>query len=474
MSSICSLEPDSLQPAVYAALNAWREQGGTEHNLLAGLLLVQFERDKIAGDTPTGLRLATNNVLQAALTKLAITDPLLAQILTGRFCNNEIVLKVANKTGLSQDQVKRRQKKGIIQLTEILIQIETAVRSQHRQEIEATLEPSTYRRLFGIQSQGEKLAAKLLTPEAPWMMIITGIGGIGKTALADKVIRQVIGSFFFDEIIWLRVQRTRSSGQALPEDEWDDVMGQLAQRLCPLLSQNASTKQRNIQVRQALKARPYLVVIDNLETEEETAVFLMRLKDLAAPSKFLLTSRTRPSGQIGIYTLPLDEISRSAALTFIRYHAHLINLEELAAAEDEQLLPIYDGVGGNPLAIKLVVGLAQVLPLAQILADLVQVKSTAIEQMYRYIYWKVWHALTLQAQMLLEKMPMADNAGMRPEQMAAISELENGQFNAAIQELVQRSLLEVRGTTFEPRYGIHRLTDSFLRTDIIHWPNDSL
>ena len=36
--------------------------------------------------------------------------------------------------------------------------------------------------------------------------------------------------------------------------------------------------------------------------------------------------------------------------------------------------------------------------------------------------------------------------------------------------LRNRSLLEVRGTIQAKRYGIHRLTETFLRTEIIHWP----
>lgn len=475
MPLLHSLKLQSMQSAVYAALRAWGEQGGTEQNLLSGLLLVLLERAKLAETTPTGMRLATNNVLQTALAKLESGKPLFAQILTNRFLNNEIVMRVANELGLSEDQVKRRQRKAIAQLSKILIEMETAVRNQRRHEIETTLEPSTYRRLFAIDKKVVTLTEKLLASDNPWLAIITGIGGIGKTALADRVVRQLIAEFHFAEVIWLRVQQTfRGGSQSLPENAWDDVMGQLAQRLCPLLPANATTQQRNVQVRQALKARPFLVVIDNLETEEETAVFLTHLKDLAKPSKFLLTARTRPPGQIGIYTIALDELPRSEAVDFIRYHAGLINLKALAEADDAQLLPIYDGVGGNPLAIKLVVGLAQTLPLAHILRDLIQTQITDIEELYRNIYWKMWHSLTPQAQMLLEKMPMADSAGMLPAQMAAVSKLDDGQLHRAIHELVQRSLLEVRGTTFEPRYGIHRLTDSFLRTDIIHWPDDSL
>ena len=124
------------------------------------------------------------------------------------------------------------------------------------------------------------------------------------------------------------------------------------------------------------------------------------------------------------------------------------------------------------MAMKLVVGLTAVLPLPQILADLTQIHTSEIEEMYRHIYWRAWHSLDENAQNLLEMMPMSSGIGMQPEQMQALVDLNDGQFWSAIKELVNRSLLEARGSVMERRYGIHRLTDTFLRTEIIHWPDE--
>ena len=83
---------------------------------------------------------------------------------------------------------------------------------------------------------------------------------------------------------------------------------------------------------------------------------------------------------------------------------------------------------------------------------------------------QAWHVLSQRGQTLLQMMPMAGKDGMQSEQMAAVSNLSNRDLHAAIQELVQFSLLEVYNISLDlRRYGIHRLTDSFLRTDIIHW-----
>jgi hypothetical protein len=71
-------------------------------------------------------------------------------------------------------------------------------------------------------------------------------------------------------------------------------------------------------------------------------------------------------------------------------------------------------------------------------------------------------------------MPLAADTGIVQAHMQEISGLEEKQLLRAIQELSRRSLLEVRGTAVEHRYIIHSLTRTFLASDIIHWPPDSV
>jgi hypothetical protein len=54
--------------------------------------------------------------------------------------------------------------------------------------------------------------------------------------------------------------------------------------------------------------------------------------------------------------------------------------------------------------------------------------------------------------------------------MRAITGLTEAELWPALQELRNRSLLEAQGTVQAKRYGIHRLTETFLQTEIIHWP----
>jgi len=174
-----------------------------------------------------------------------------------------------------------------------------------------------------------------------------------------------------------------------------------------------------------------------------------------------------------VWTVTLEELSRDHSFQLINHHAQSRGLVALAEAEGDFLQPIYDVIGGNPLALKLVVGLTDVLPLPQILTNLISVKHEAIESMYRHIFWQSWTTLSENGRILLEMMPMAADVGMSPDQMIAVSRLSEQHLWTAISELANRSLLEVRGTVWERRYGIHRLTETFLRTEIIHWPEEN-
>ena len=308
---------------------------------------------------------------------------------------------------------------------------------------------------------------------SPWVMAITGIGGIGKTSLVHSVVKQLVQQFRYEEVIWLQINY-RAHQKTIKNTNFDEVLLNLAHKVCPdMVSETSSLSQIKPYIRQALKAIPALVIVDNLEAEADTANLLSYFQDLANPSKFILTTRTFSTGQAGTYNLPVPQLSLAPATQLIRDHAQEIGLESLAKAPtDEDAESIFSITGGNPLALKLVVSLATVLPLPHILDDLIKVQTNQVENMYRHIYWKIWHTLSENGRTLLTMMPMATNMGIKLKQIEAISHLETDQLWPAIIELVNRSLLEVRGDHYTRRYSIHRLTETFLHTEIIHWPEE--
>lgn len=461
---------DDLHTAVHTALRAWGNLAGTDDDLLQHLHIVQQEQASVNRDSATSRRLATNQVLLNGIQRLQKQDPVGAKTLSLRFMDDETVLMAASKLNLSEDQVKRRQRDAIRRLAQILWDQETAVRANHLQTLQAHLPPPSYNQLFGFERLVDELLGYLTNADQPGVMAIVGIGGIGKTALADQAVRAAAAQFIYQDVIWLRINpEDEAASEHDPASTLAKIINELVEKLCP--DRPGAAADRVVCLRQSLKSRPILVVIDNLESEADTAFILDALNDWALPSKFLLTTRVRLPASSLVRSLILDELPLPAAAALIAHQAQSLNLPDLVQAADETVPQIYAVTGGNPLAIKLVVGLTAVLPLPQILADLTAAQTTEIEQLYRHIYWQAWHSLSENGQILLEMMPMAAGVGIKPEQMEAMSGLSSQQLWPAISELVNRSLLEVRGTTWERRYGVHRLTESFLRTEIIHWPD---
>jgi hypothetical protein len=451
------------------ALRAWHHE--TLDNLLDGYLLVREVRSQVkATDSqtphPGELRRAANEVLLAALDGLETQDNLGVKLLRERFLNRKSVLQVAYTLNLTEDSVKKRQRQAIAGLAEVILDQERALRETKIRLIEAYLPPPTYSRLFGVSDIEENLTEKLLASAPPWIIALVGIGGLGKTAITHFLARKLAPDFGPNRTRWIQAP----GNQGLrPKETFEGLMTQLADELgVP----DGVPPTRIQQARHLLKQTPYFIIIDNLETDADTSFLLEQLHGMAAPSKFLLTTRSQPPLQAGVYTHRLAELSLDDSISLLTHHSEGLGLGDLAITDPVDAQAIYTLTGGNPLALKLVTGLVAIFPLPQVLTDLSQSRPGKIEDLYRHIYLKAWQALSQDAQSLLQAMPLVAVSGAMPDQLQAISNLPEARFWNALLTLVTRSLVEVHGTTAERRYGIHALTRTFLHTEIIHWEAD--
>lgn len=474
-NTLMMVNQEDLCTAVHAALVHWGKPSddASEDGLepLAQFLLVQKQLKLEESGRPFALKRAVDRLLLENLDLLAEQDETGAAVLQSHFLDGKITRQAAQEMHASPDQVNRWQRAAINRLTAIIYRQEMSLRAQSAQEMAAALPAAPYSQFFGFTQARQALQNQLLQTTAPWIIVIAGIGGIGKTSLADFVARAVLPTMTYKRLLWLRVNGQQLSDEPLPSERaYEATLSNLAAQLWPDSQHGEPIAQLEKRLRQELKVTPHLIIVDNLETTAHIELFTGKLAALAEPSRFLLTSRARPSGKTAVYTLSLQELLLNDAESLLRHHAEMIGLAELAQADAQTIAAIYQVTGGNPLALKLVVSLTAVLPLPQILADLNESRIGPIEELYRHIYWKAWRSLTPPAQTLLQAMPLVASSGALPAQMQAISLLDEADFWTAVHELTARSLLEVQGTIQERRYGIHRLTEAFLNTEIIRWP----
>ena len=393
-----------------------------------------------------------------------------ANLLKLRYFEGAIIKEVARELHLSKDQVNRLQRQAFQHLAEIIHQKEINKRQARLQDIEARLAAREYTQLFGIEGNKQLLKETLLHPDKYHMVALIGLGGIGKSSIADAAIRELAPEFHFNDIIWLRFPQSATSGPVSPYFVFNWVVSKLAEHFA---LEEHSDHYQFLWARQLLSQTRCLVVIDNLHYEAQSPELFKKLDEFAGYSKLLLTTRTRPPSLANVFSISMNEISKRDAAKLLKHQLDALGEQEKSTQIGKHIPTIYKATGGNPLALKLCAGLLYSLPLSAILNEIEQRHINDIATLYNYVYRELWKGLSASARTLLEAMPLVDdNSSASIEHLLSISKLSANDIHQAIQELSQLSLLEPRGTVEERRYSIHQLTNSFLLKEVIGWDGD--
>lgn len=466
---------------------------------------------------PTGavaLGWAMRRVLDQAVAALYEREPEMADLLATRFFQGKSVIATAQTLGLSESSIYYRQKQAIGLLAELIVVCEQRFQSMpspvdasdtpvaEKAPPVTSLPPPTYSRLFGLDSKIALLQNALATPTAPWLVMILGLGGMGKSTLAHAVSTWAAQQATFTRAIWLTAKQeeyntwqgqrqatatpviveqpaaTLSSAQAplTYEKLLDAVAAQLGlqelTRPTDLANgQGVTNRQRKQeQICAVLREQPALIVIDNLESIVHDTALVQGVQTLIRPSKILLTSR-HAIDLPDLFLVRMNELSWADSLALLHYEAEQRGFPELSAAPPATLAPLYELVGGNPLALKLVVGQLTSLPLSEVIQRLKHARKSserAEYELYHYLYWQSWRLLSEPAREVMLTMPVLPQRGTTWELLLQASGLSRPQLSDAVNELLNYSLLNAGGWP-DKFYSIHQLTHTFLMTEVLKW-----
>jgi hypothetical protein len=456
--------PERFAKRVHQALRAWHARHAED--VLTDFLLADRLRVEREGAT---LRLISNQVLMNGLDGLKQADEEAADLLERRFLNRETALEVAYSRNLSEDVVFQRQRAAITQLARVIWGQEMDLRQQRVRQVEARLEPPTYSQLFGVAEKMAETRAQLETASEPWLIALEGLGGIGKTSLADALVRKLACGVHFHDIGWVSARRRlfQLSGDIetlgdQPVLTLDELVDRLIDQFELAGLRRRSDAEKLAGLKDFLRSQPCLVVIDNLETVTDYHSLVSQLRGLVDPTKFLITTRHSLRDTSGVYSVTLKQLSREDTLALIRHEAETRGMHELANATETEMEQIYSVTGGNPLATKLIIGQIHTLSLPVALARFRAAKGRSVEELLAFICANAWQALNQDCRRVLQAMLLVTEEGGRLEQIAAAAELDKDDTASCLQRLATLSLVSVGGDLRERRYSLHQLTQTFV------------
>ncbi len=212
-----------------------------------------------------------------------------------------------------------------------------------------------YVNFVGRKEEIQKLRKLLHPSDRVWTIVIDGIGGIGKTALALEVGYQYLQEFAqlpqeeqFSAIIWvsakasiLTVEGIKSRQQVI--NTINDIYKTIAVVLGEDDILHKRLEEQDRFIHRALTRRRTLLIIDNLETIDDERVNSF-IRELPNPTKCIVTTRHRIdiADPIRLLAMPRED-----AFSLIKQECDKKNV----SLSNEQTDLLYKRTGGVPLAM---------------------------------------------------------------------------------------------------------------------------
>lgn len=386
--------------------------------------------------------------------------------------NSLRVSELSEAAHVAPRQFRRRVERGITYLVTALRHTESDLpKNSQNPQLSRHLPPPDYIQLFGINEIRNNLFNLLTTPAGPKFISLEGLGGIGKTALAQAVAWQMAEKENLAGISWISARHEWLNSEGFlqkisdPVQSCDDIIARLTAQIGQEQLAGLPTAAKLEQLQPFLSREPFLIIIDNLETMSDIQSLLPALYPLAGATRFLLTSRTSLRRFPFVQIFPMEELSIEDSQALLENELHRRGRTQHIPMPSMQEL--YETIGGHPLALKLASAQMGNIPMRLILERLKEAHQLGPELMYSYIYRQTWSLLDEPAKKLLLSMLMVSPDGESLDWIQLMSALPSQQFDQALAQLRNYSLLEIGGKLDNPYYRLHRLTVTFLQTDIL-------
>ena len=223
------------------------------------------------------------------------------------------------------------------------------------QRVVHNLPQPDYVNFIGRQDELEKLRNLLNPRDRIWTIVIDGIGGIGKSALALEIAHRYLNEYNFipeeerfQSIIWVSAKDSILTADGIKKrfqvtNTLNDIYSQISVVLGEQEISRHNFKEQGFLINRALGARRTLLIIDNLETVDDDRVNAF-VRELPNPTKCIVTTRHRIDVADPIR---LSAMPRKDALSLIQQECDKKNVR----LDNSQIELLYKRTAGVPLAV---------------------------------------------------------------------------------------------------------------------------
>ncbi|CAG1012163.1 hypothetical protein ANRL4_04585 [Anaerolineae bacterium] len=375
------------------------------------------------------------------------------------------------------DEIIRRVRDGVLALPHPQVQRLEQTGNTLTRAL-SSLPPRRYTHLVGREEDIGTILEKIRSPDptASPVIAITGLGGIGKTALAYEIVERAMLERLFDGLVWENAKLEELEAGKIRHLKplalsFESLVSAIARQLgYDALLQLPSSELQN-RIRHILQTGSYLIVVDNLETVEAYEELARQLHGLLSPSqspqpsRALLTSREKLTEIPYLYDHYIRGLSKPASMGFIEQEAHDRGATGILQAGQRLLDRVFKVTYGMPLAMKLII--SQFIAGIPLDTELDRLEEAKEEELYKFIYMRLWFKLSIPAQKVLIA-AAAFASSVARFMLQPVSKTTDAEFESAIPELVQMSLIEPSDhpTVAQRRYSIHPITHWFINAPL--------
>jgi hypothetical protein len=215
-----------------------------------------------------------------------------------------------------------------------------------------------YINFVGRKEELEQIRKLLQPQDRIWTIVIDGIGGIGKSALALEIAHRYKDEYEFlpeeerfDAIIWVSAKTSSLTAEGIKtryqvtntiSDIYKEISIVLGKNEINLNSIN-NINDQNLLIKGALRQQRTLLIIDNFETIDDERVNSF-IRELPSPTKSIVTTRHR----IDIADpIRLSAMPREDAINLIKQECKKKDVQ----LKEEQAELLYKRTAGVPLAV---------------------------------------------------------------------------------------------------------------------------